>query len=99
MKARDTHVILRKLPIHSRDHVGGGAPGRSGGMGALLLFLTWMVGCSMLPEYSRVFSFRAQDMPLADALRLFSRVNKFNIIVEPDSDAGVTSRTSPAWTI
>ena len=154
MNARDIRVKLRTFPIHSRDYVGSGAPGRSGGIGALLLFLAWMMGgCSMLPEYSpgpifkdrgerrfpmpsemqadadstaaasqetipsdldhpfsleermsfgrpsgtprhaessRVFSFRAQDMPLADALRLFSRVNTLNIIVEPGVEGVVT---------
>lgn len=155
MNAMDIRVRLRTFPIHSRDHVGRGAPGRSGGIGAVLLCLAWMMGgCSMLPEYSpapifkdraerrfpmpsemqpdadstpvasretlpsdldhpfsleermsfgrpsgtpprqaessRVFSFRAQDMPLADALRLFSRVNTLNIIVEPGVEGVVT---------
>ncbi len=38
----------------------------------------------------QMFSFRAQDMPLADALRLFSRVNELNIVVGPDVLGEVT---------
>lgn len=38
----------------------------------------------------QLFSFRAQDMPLADALRLFSRVNSLNIVVGPDIKGNVT---------
>lgn len=37
-----------------------------------------------------IFSFRAQEMPLADALRLFSRVNELNIVVGPDVLGEVT---------
>jgi len=37
-----------------------------------------------------VYSFRAQDMPLAAALRLFSRVNELNIVVGPDVEGTVT---------
>lgn len=37
-----------------------------------------------------IYSFRAQDMPLADALRLFSRVNELNIVVGPDVVGNVT---------
>lgn len=36
------------------------------------------------------FSFRAQEMPLADALRLFSRVNELNLVVGPDVVGQVT---------
>lgn len=38
----------------------------------------------------QMFSFRAQDMPLADALRLFARVNELNIVVGPDIEGDVT---------
>ncbi len=37
-----------------------------------------------------VFSFRAQDIPLADALRLFSRMNHLNIVIGPKIDGVVT---------
>ncbi len=37
-----------------------------------------------------VFSFRAEKLPLGDALHLFSRVNHLNIIVEPSVDGVVT---------
>ena len=37
-----------------------------------------------------VFSFRAEELPLDDALRLFSRVNHLNIVVEPGVDGVVT---------
>lgn len=37
-----------------------------------------------------LYSFRAQEMPLADALRLFSRVNELNIVVGPDVVGEVT---------
>ncbi len=36
------------------------------------------------------FSFRAQAMPLADALRLFSRVNELNLVVGPEVAGEVT---------
>jgi len=38
----------------------------------------------------QMFSFRGQEMPLADALRLFSRVNELNIVVGPDVIGEVT---------
>ena len=38
----------------------------------------------------QLFSFRAQDMPLADAMRLFSRVNALNIVVGPGVEGNVT---------
>ncbi|MDT7042357.1 hypothetical protein [Candidatus Nitronereus thalassa] len=38
----------------------------------------------------QIFSFRAQGMPLADALRLFSRVNELNLVVGPDVEGEVT---------
>ena len=38
----------------------------------------------------RVFSFRAREMPLVDALRLFSRANTLNIVVEPGVEGVVT---------
>ena len=41
-------------------------------------------------EPVRVFSFRAREMPLVDALRLFSRANTLNIIVEPGVEGVVT---------
>ena len=41
-------------------------------------------------EPARVFSFRAREMPLADALRLFSRANTLNIVVEPGVEGVVT---------
>ena len=41
-------------------------------------------------EPARVFSFRAREMPLADALRLFSRANTLNIVVEPGIEGVVT---------
>lgn len=150
MNARTPHVILRALPIHSRDQVG--ARGPSSGASVLLVFVMVMVGsCTMLPEVppspifkeqhqkkfpmppemqpearsteaaspdgpeampdhpfsiedrmslgrpsgksradAKRFSFRAQDMPLADALRLFSRVNNLNIVVGPGIDGMVT---------
>ena len=37
-----------------------------------------------------LYSFHAQDMPLADALRLFSRVHELNIVVGPDVVGEVT---------
>ncbi len=37
-----------------------------------------------------LYSFRAQNMPLADALRLFSRVNELNIVVGSDVEGDVT---------
>ena len=39
---------------------------------------------------TRVFSFRAREMPLVDALRLFSRANTLNIVVEPGIEGVVT---------
>lgn len=39
---------------------------------------------------ARVFSFRAREMPLVDALRLFSRANTLNIVVEPGVEGVVT---------
>ena len=39
---------------------------------------------------ARVFSFRARAMPLVDALRLFSRANTLNIVVEPGVEGVVT---------
>ncbi len=41
-------------------------------------------------EPSQVFSFRAREMPLVDALRLFSRTNTLNIVVEPGVEGVVT---------
>ena len=41
-------------------------------------------------EPVRVFSFRAREMPLADALRLFSRANRLNIVLEPGVEGVVT---------
>ncbi|MYJ22879.1 MAG: hypothetical protein F4101_05770 [Nitrospira sp. SB0673_bin_12] len=41
-------------------------------------------------EPGRVFSFRAREMPLVDALRLFSRANRLNIVVEPGVEGVVT---------
>ena len=41
-------------------------------------------------EPARVFSFRAREMPLLDALRLFSRANALNIVVEPGIEGVVT---------
>ncbi len=41
-------------------------------------------------EPGRVFSFRAREMPLVDALRLFSRANTLNIVVEPGIEGVVT---------
>ena len=41
-------------------------------------------------EPARVFSFRAREMPLVDALRLFSRANTLNIVVEPGVEGVVT---------
>ena len=41
-------------------------------------------------EPEAVYSFRSQDLPLADALALFARVNKLNIIVGPDVQGTVT---------
>ncbi len=38
----------------------------------------------------QLFSFRAEAMALADALRLFSRVNSLNIVVGPDVQGDVT---------
>jgi len=38
----------------------------------------------------QLFSFRAQEMPLADAMRLFSRVNSLNIVVGPGVEGNVT---------
>jgi len=38
----------------------------------------------------QLFSFRAEAMPLADALRLFSRVNSLNIVVGPAIEGNVT---------
>ena len=37
-----------------------------------------------------VFSFRSKDLPLADALRLFARMNHLNIVVEPGIKGVVT---------
>ena len=39
---------------------------------------------------ARVFSFRAREMPLVDALGLFSRANTLNIVVEPGVEGVVT---------
>ena len=37
-----------------------------------------------------VFSFRAQDMPLTDALALFARTNNLNIVAGPDVKGKIT---------
>ena len=39
---------------------------------------------------ARVFSFRAREMPLVDALRMFSRANSLNMVVEPGVEGVVT---------
>ena len=41
-------------------------------------------------EPARVFSFRTREMPLVDALQLFSRANALNIVVEPGVEGVVT---------
>ena len=47
-------------------------------------------GLALTGEPVRVFSFRAREMSLVDALRLFSRANGLNIVVEPGVEGVVT---------
>lgn len=47
-------------------------------------------GLALTGEPAQAFNFRAREMPLVDALRLFSRANTLNIVVEPGVEGVVT---------
>jgi MSHA biogenesis protein MshL len=67
--------VLSPQPFSLEDRMSLGKPGE---------------GFNKSKPAKQMFSFRAQDMPLSDALRLFARVNELNIVVGPDVVGEVT---------